>query len=95
MPPARTPIETPGVAVVARALTQAWAAPARIVPSIGGTLPQYVFQDVLKVPSLLVPYANLDQANHAPNENLRIDYFIRGLKSFISGMERLGHHHAA
>jgi acetylornithine deacetylase/succinyl-diaminopimelate desuccinylase-like protein len=40
-----------------------------------------VFTKVLGIPAFGVPYANADEANHAPNENLEIDRFIMGIKT--------------
>jgi acetylornithine deacetylase/succinyl-diaminopimelate desuccinylase-like protein len=51
-----------------------------IQPSLGGSLPDYVWTKTLKTPSIIVPYANFDQRNHSPNENIRIDYFLNGIK---------------
>jgi hypothetical protein len=39
---------------------------------MGGSLPLYLFTDLLASPALIVPVANHDNNQHAPNENLRI-----------------------
>jgi acetylornithine deacetylase/succinyl-diaminopimelate desuccinylase-like protein len=54
-----------------------------IVSSLGGTLPDYVFTQILDVPSVIVPYANHDEQNHAPNENLRLDCFFAGIRTTL------------
>ena len=41
-------------------------------PGSGGSLPLYLFTDVLMKPILMVPIANHDDLQHAPDENLRI-----------------------
>ena len=41
-------------------------------PGSGGSLPLYLFTDVLEKPILMVPIANHDDLQHAPDENLRI-----------------------
>ena len=41
-------------------------------PGSGGSLPLYLFTDVLQKPILMVPIANHDDLQHAPDENLRI-----------------------
>ena len=47
-----------------------------LYPSAGGSLPDYVFTKILGMPTpSCVPYANADEANHAPNENLKLDAF--------------------
>lgn len=41
-------------------------------PTMGGSLPLYLFSDVLAKPFVIVPVANHDDNQHAPDENLRI-----------------------
>jgi hypothetical protein len=40
-----------------------------------------VFARDLGLPAFLVPYANADEANHAPNENLEVWRFYQGIKT--------------
>lgn len=42
------------------------------VPTLGGTLPLFPFDEVLKAPGIIVPMANHDNNQHAPDENLRL-----------------------
>jgi acetylornithine deacetylase/succinyl-diaminopimelate desuccinylase-like protein len=60
-----------------------------IVSSLGGTLPDYVFTRILDVPSVIVPYANHDEQNHAPNENLRLDCFFAGISTTLHVLDAL------
>ncbi|KIL48482.1 peptidase M20 [Jeotgalibacillus soli] len=46
------------------------------MPAIGETFPDYVFTKILGLPSVLVPYANADEDNHSPNDNIGIEYFL-------------------
>ena len=57
---------------------------------MGGSLPDYVFTKLLGVPAFVVPYANADESNHAPNENLEIERFIRGIKTGAAILAHLG-----
>ncbi len=43
-----------------------------LAPGMGGTLPLHLFTDVAGKPAIIVPVANHDNNQHAPNENLRI-----------------------
>ena len=43
-----------------------------VAPGMGGTLPLYLFSDVAGKPAMVVPVANHDNNQHAPDENLRI-----------------------
>jgi acetylornithine deacetylase/succinyl-diaminopimelate desuccinylase-like protein len=81
MPPSRTDPRTPWVGPVAQALAKVHGQAPMILPALGGSLPDYVFTRVLGLPSLIVPYANADEQNHAPNENLRLDLFLRGIRA--------------
>ena len=57
---------------------------------MGGSLPNYVFTKTLGIPAFVVPYANADQANHAPNENLEIERFFKGIKTGAAMMTYIG-----
>lgn len=41
-------------------------------PTMGGSLPLYIVEDVLKTPILILPVANHDNNQHGANENLRL-----------------------
>ena len=60
-----------------------------VVSSLGGTLPDYVFTQILGVPSMIVPYANHDEQNHALNENLRLDCFFAGIRTTLHILDAL------
>ena len=42
------------------------------------------------LPAFVVPYANADEANHAPNENLEIVRFIDGIRTGSALLEMIG-----
>jgi acetylornithine deacetylase/succinyl-diaminopimelate desuccinylase-like protein len=42
------------------------------VPTLGGTLPVFLFEQVLGTPAIIVPIANHDNNQHAPDENIRL-----------------------
>ncbi|MBI4280303.1 MAG: M20/M25/M40 family metallo-hydrolase [Armatimonadetes bacterium] len=90
VPPSRTPPDLPVCRAVMGAVAQAQGKAPVIVPALGGTLPDYVFTKILKMPSVVVPYANHDESNHAPNENMKVDLFFAGIKTSIAVMEALG-----
>ena len=79
MRPSRTPLDHPAIAAVAGALGRAHGRTALVQPALGGSLPDYVFTRTLGLASLIVPYANADERNHAPNENMRIGLFLSGI----------------
>jgi acetylornithine deacetylase/succinyl-diaminopimelate desuccinylase-like protein len=42
------------------------------LPSLGGSLPLYLFDELGDAPVVIVPIANHDDNQHAPDENLRL-----------------------
>ena len=51
-----------------------------LLPTLGGSLPLYLFTDVLKKPAIIVPIANHDDNQHAADENIRIANLWYGIK---------------
>jgi acetylornithine deacetylase/succinyl-diaminopimelate desuccinylase-like protein len=91
MDPSRTPVGDPYVQRIASAVERAIGEPPLLIPAIGGSLPDYVFTRDLGLPLINVPYANADEANHAPNENMEIARFYGGIKIAASVYEALSH----
>src|ERR1051326_2479721 len=57
----------------------------------GGSIPIVTdFQDVLKVPSVMMGFGLPDDNLHAPNEKFHIPNFYRGIESIIGFFEKLG-----
>jgi acetylornithine deacetylase/succinyl-diaminopimelate desuccinylase-like protein len=90
MEPSRTPIDSPFTEPIRQAMVAALGAEPLLVPPLGGSLPAYVFTDILGLPTFGVPFANADQTNHAPNENLEVERFIGGIKAAASVLAHLG-----
>jgi acetylornithine deacetylase/succinyl-diaminopimelate desuccinylase-like protein len=81
MEPSRTPIDSPWTERIVQAIERAHGCRPHLYPMVGASLPNHVFTGTLGLPTYVVPYANADQANHAPNENLRIDCFLNGVRT--------------
>ena len=79
MHPSRTPMDTPYAEVVAAAVRAATGEEPVHMPTLGGSLPLWVFTRSLGLPALLVPFGNVDEANHAPNENFALDRYYQGI----------------
>ncbi|MEE8585074.1 MAG: M20/M25/M40 family metallo-hydrolase [Acidobacteriota bacterium] len=71
-PAARTRMDLPIARRIADAVERASGEGALMVPTLGGSLPLYLFTETLKRPVLIVPIANHDDNQHAPDENLRL-----------------------
>jgi acetylornithine deacetylase/succinyl-diaminopimelate desuccinylase-like protein len=90
MEPSRTPGERPEPQAVVRAARRAYGEEPLVLPSLGGSLPNYVWTRILGVPAVNVAYANSDQGNHGPNENIALDCFWDGIRCSIAVLEELG-----
>lgn len=90
MEPSKTPLSTPLVPRLSRAIEAVEGQPPLLIPALGGSLPDYVFTKILGVPSLIVPYANADEANHAPNENMEVERFYNGIKIGAAMLSYMG-----
>jgi acetylornithine deacetylase/succinyl-diaminopimelate desuccinylase-like protein len=88
--PSRTGSDLPPIQRVIEAVREAYEMEPMIQPSLGGSLPDSVWTSTLGVPSVLVPYANADESNHAPNENMDIEKFFAGIKCTLSVLDALG-----
>lgn len=90
MAPSRTPGSRPEAQAVIRAVAKAYGHEPVVMPSLGGSLPDYVWTGLLGVPSIVVPYANPDEDNHAPNENMALDCFYNGIRCTAAVLAELG-----
>lgn len=89
-PGQRTTGDTPIARAVVQAVTEGLGAPVIEVPILGGSLPTFLFSDVLKAPLVVVPIANHDNSQHAANENIRIQNLWDGIAVFAGLQARLG-----
>jgi acetylornithine deacetylase/succinyl-diaminopimelate desuccinylase-like protein len=71
-PAARTEVGLPVTRPIIEAAERASPDPVVLVPTMGGSLPLYLFTEVLARPIVIVPIANHDDNQHAPDENLRL-----------------------
>ncbi|QCI67059.1 M20/M25/M40 family metallo-hydrolase [Phreatobacter stygius] len=90
MLPSKTPLESPYGETIRRAIQIAQGITPLEYPAVGGSLPDYVFTKTLGIPAFVVPYANADEANHAPNENLKLDCFVNGIRTGAALLDQLG-----
>jgi acetylornithine deacetylase/succinyl-diaminopimelate desuccinylase-like protein len=79
MEASRTAPDHPAVGVVARAIQAVRGVEPVVNLCSGGSLPNAVWPNILGVDHLGVPYANADENNHRPNENLSLERFYDGI----------------
>lgn len=88
--PSKTPLSHPLVQKVIESVEVAYDTPPVVLPALGGTGPMFVFTDILSIPSVTIPYANVDEDNHAPNENMGLKEFYWGIQASCSAILNLG-----
>lgn len=77
--PEHTEADSKQVNWIFQAINQA-TGKAYIEPAMPGTVPNYVWKNILKVPVFTIPYANYDEHNHDFNENLTEKAFLDGIR---------------
>lgn len=61
-----------------------------IKPTSSASLPFHKLSEELEAECILVPYANHDDNQHAPDENMKLDLFRKGIICSAKIMERIG-----
>ncbi len=88
---ARVAMDDPAVQPVVSAMEQGLGSPVIKMPLLGGSVPMYLFTDMLKTPVVGLPIANHDNNQHGANENLRLQNLWDGIEVFagiLAGAER-------
>jgi len=81
-PAARTSMENPLARRIAAAARGAAGEELVLLPTLGGSLPLYLFTGDAGRAVLVVPIANFDDNQHGPDENLRIGNLWYGIDLF-------------
>ena len=68
----RTDLDSPEARRLTAVLDAMGGEPTLLTPTMGGSLPVYLFEEALEAPIILLPVANHDNNQHGRNENLRI-----------------------
>jgi acetylornithine deacetylase/succinyl-diaminopimelate desuccinylase-like protein len=90
MDPSRTQPDAPYAEAVVRGVGEAAGRPALLAPAQGGSLPIAALTDGLGLPCYGIPLANVDENNHAPNENLELRRFHDGIVTAASILLSVG-----
>jgi acetylornithine deacetylase/succinyl-diaminopimelate desuccinylase-like protein len=89
--PAKTAGDLPVCAEIVAAIERAHGGQQAVVmPTMGGSVPIWAFTDILKLPTILVPYANANNRQHSPNEHLRLDHLFQGVRTTAQLLRDLG-----
>jgi acetylornithine deacetylase/succinyl-diaminopimelate desuccinylase-like protein len=89
-PSARTSMELPLSKALIRVIEQSIGGSVIRMPSLGGSVPMYLFVEKLKTPVIGFPIVNHDNNQHASNENLRLQNLWDGIEMLASVLAGLG-----
>ena len=90
VPPARTDPEDPFVSLVVEAARDVYGVPMTVVPMTGGSGPNHAFQHYLRLPIVTAGIGHPGSRAHAPNENVRVDLYLKGAKHILRILNDFG-----
>ncbi len=83
----RTKMDLPIARDVIQAVQSTTKDQVVLMPTLGGSLPLYLFEKHLNTPTITVPIANHDNNQHAENENIRIQNLWNGIETYVALMK--------
>lgn len=85
-PAVRRRIDDPAFAPLIEAVGVAAGAPPVLTPTLGGSLPLYMFKAASAAPIVVLPVANHDNNQHAADENLRIGNLFYAIDAYAAAL---------
>jgi acetylornithine deacetylase/succinyl-diaminopimelate desuccinylase-like protein len=89
-PPARTDPDDPFVRLVMETAEPVYGHPMQAIPMTGGSGPNFPFIHTLKLPVATAGVGYPGAQAHAPNENLRIDLYLKGARHIARILNEFG-----
>ncbi|HEY4327128.1 MAG TPA: M20/M25/M40 family metallo-hydrolase [Mucilaginibacter sp.] len=83
----RTPMDMPIAQSVIKAVQSTVEYPVVLTPTMGGSLPLFVFEKELGAKVITMPLVNYDNNQHAENENVKISFLWEGIETIAAIME--------
>lgn len=83
-PAMRSRMDDPRVSPLVAALRAVAGDELILNPSLGGSLPLYMFESVSDAPIVILPVANYDNNQHAADENIRIGNLFYGVDAYAA-----------
>jgi acetylornithine deacetylase/succinyl-diaminopimelate desuccinylase-like protein len=83
-PASRTSMDLEISQLTIKALSDYHDEPVVLVPTSGGSVPLYIFTQILDVPTISVPIVNHDNNQHQPNENIRMGHYWQGIETLAA-----------
>lgn len=88
--PARTDPDHPFIKLVVKAAEEVYEQEMKLVPMVGGSGPNHPFVHDLGLPVATAGMGYPDTRTHAPNENIRIDLYLKHARHMARVMREFG-----
>ncbi len=88
--PIYTSLDLSWTKILAQSITEGFGETPVKIPLLGGSLPLYNLFQYIRKPMYIIPFAQPDQGNHAPNENLMLEWFEKGVITSMMLLKNLG-----
>jgi acetylornithine deacetylase/succinyl-diaminopimelate desuccinylase-like protein len=88
-PALRSDMTTSEARAVISAAEDAAGGHVALLPMMGGSVPIYLFHEILGVPVIGLPIVNHDDSQHAANENIRLKNLWDGIDTYAAMMTEL------
>jgi acetylornithine deacetylase/succinyl-diaminopimelate desuccinylase-like protein len=85
-PAQRTSFDLPIAQSMVKAVQTTIDYPVVLIPSMGGSLPLYLFEKTLNAKVITVPVVNYDNNQHAENENVQLKFLWEGIETIAAIM---------
>ncbi len=89
-PPAMTPMTEPMAKALVKTMEEVTGNRLIKLPLVGGSIPLYLFSELLHTPAVILPIVNHDNHQHGENENLRLQNLWDGIELFACLFSRFG-----
>lgn len=87
--PAKTSIDTPYLPVIQRAVNEEFGS-SLVYPNRPSTAPDYLWTNILGLPTIQVRWCDFDSDNHAPNEHLKVENYLKGIALTATALTEIG-----
>ena len=87
--PSKTDVNTPWLPVLERSTREVYGKYVTL-PSPPSTAPDYLWTNILGLPAIQVRWSDPDSDNHAPNEHLKLENYLRGIKLTATAFQEIG-----
>ncbi|MFN7036693.1 MAG: M20/M25/M40 family metallo-hydrolase [Bellilinea sp.] len=92
--PARTDPDHPFVKSVVESAAEVYGQPMQMIPMSGGSGPNHLFMETLHLPIVTAGIGYPGSQAHAPNENIRLDLYLKGAQHIARILDLYGRENA-